>query len=124
MYITHLLKQMNTYLDLLAQAIVAEQNNGQHEENYYFNTEDGPANEETFGTTIAEDDIVQDKSKVNYYAVVHRISERVTKQPSMLVGGTLKEYQLKGLQWMASFQSSFSASSRTCIYLFICNIHK
>ena len=115
---------MNTYLDLLAQAIVAEQNNGQHEGNYYFDTEDGPANEETFGTTIAEDDIVQDKSKVNYYAVVHRISERVTKQPSMLVGGTLKEYQLKGLQWMASFQSSFSASSRTCIYVFICKIHK
>lgn len=81
-------------------------------------------NEETFSVTIAEDDVVQDKSKINYYAVAHRISERVMKQHLMLISGTLKEYQLKGLQWMVSFQSSFSTSSRTCIYLFICNIHK
>ena len=57
-------------------------------------------------------------------SVAHRISERVMKQHLMLTSGTLKVYQLKGLQWMVSFQSSFSTSSRTCIYLFICNIHK
>ena len=104
--ITHLLKQTDTYLDSLAQAVVAQQNDGQREENYYFDTEDGPANEETFGATIAADDVVHDKSKVDYYAVAHKISERVTKQPSMLVGGTLKEYQLKGLQWMVSLYNN------------------
>ncbi|RMZ89529.1 hypothetical protein DV736_g3244, partial [Chaetothyriales sp. CBS 134916] len=38
----------------------------------------------------------------DYYAVAHRIKEEVNIQPSILVGGTLKEYQLKGLQWMIS----------------------
>lgn len=104
--ITHLLKQTDTYLDSLAQAVVAQQNEGQREENFFFETEEGPANEETFGATIAADDVVQDKSKVDYYAVAHRISERITKQPSILVGGTLKEYQIKGLQWMVSLYNN------------------
>ena len=42
------------------------------------------------------------REKIDYYNVAHRIKEEVTKQPSILVGGTLKEYQLKGLQWMVS----------------------
>lgn len=104
--ITHLLKQTDTYLDSLAQAVVAQQNEGQREENFFFETEDGPANEETFGATIAADDVVQDKSKVDYYAVAHKISERITKQPGILVGGTLKEYQIKGLQWMVSLYNN------------------
>ena len=77
MCITHLLKQTDTYLDFLVQAVVAQQNDSQCEESYFFNTED--VNEETFGMTIAADDVAQDKSRINYYAVVHRISERVTK---------------------------------------------
>ncbi|KAG6807738.1 hypothetical protein H0H92_006520 [Tricholoma furcatifolium] len=32
--------------------------------------------------------------------------QKVTKQPSLLVGGTLKEYQLKGLQWMVSLYNN------------------
>ena len=47
-----------------------------------------------------------EKTKIDYYAVAHRIKERVTKQPSILVGGTLKEYQLKGLQWMVSLYNN------------------
>ncbi|KAG9074057.1 ATP-dependent DNA helicase Snf21, partial [Ceratobasidium sp. 370] len=46
------------------------------------------------------DDPNEDKGKVDYYAVAHRISEKITAQPSILVGGKLKEYQMKGLQWM------------------------
>ena len=38
--------------------------------------------------------------------VAHRIKEKVTRQPSILVGGTLKEYQLKGLQWMVSLYNN------------------
>ncbi|RIA94836.1 SNF2 family N-terminal domain-containing protein [Glomus cerebriforme] len=50
-----------------------------------------------------EDNIIQttDGKKIDYYAVAHRIQEEV-QQPVMLEGGTLKEYQLKGLQWMVS----------------------
>ena len=104
--ITHLLKQTDSYLDSLAQAVVAQQNEGQREEHFFFETEEGPANETTFGAQIAADDVVGDKSRVDYYAVAHKISERVTRQPGLLIGGQLKEYQLKGLQWMVSLYNN------------------
>ncbi|KAJ8613048.1 hypothetical protein MRB53_037100 [Persea americana] len=51
-----------------------------------------------------EDDDEDDgqKEKIDYYEVAHRIKETVVAQSSNLVGGTLKEYQIKGLQWMMS----------------------
>ena len=102
--ITHLIRQTDTYLDSLAQAVMAQQNeHGGLEVD--FETEDGPTNEATFGAQVQED-AVPDGTKVDYYAVAHRISERVTKQPSLLIGGTLKDYQLKGLQWMVSLYNN------------------
>ncbi|KAJ3514926.1 hypothetical protein NLJ89_g2080 [Agrocybe chaxingu] len=103
--ITHLLRQTDAYLDSLAQAVVAQQNEGGPMHEFGFDQEDGPANESTFGAQINPDDVVDDK-KIDYYAVAHRISEKVTKQPAILVGGTLKEYQLKGLQWMVSLYNN------------------
>ncbi|KAK0208011.1 SNF2-family ATP dependent chromatin remodeling factor snf21 [Desarmillaria ectypa] len=103
--ITHLLRQTDAYLDSLAQAVVAQQNEGGPQEHFQFEVEDGPATEATFGAQISED-ANEDKTKVDYYAVAHRISEKVTRQPSVLVGGTLKEYQLKGLQWMVSLYNN------------------
>ncbi|KAG9077519.1 hypothetical protein FRC06_008870 [Ceratobasidium sp. 370] len=81
--ISHLLKQTDSYLDSLAQAV----------------TEEGPTSEATFGAARM-DDPNEVKGKVEYYAVAHRISEKITAQLSMLVGGNLKEYQMKGSQWM------------------------
>jgi ATP-dependent helicase STH1/SNF2 len=102
--ITHLIRQTDAYLDSLAQAVIAQQNEHGLVE-YGFETEDGPANESTFGAQVSQDDIDSDR-KVDYYAVAHRISERITKQPAILVGGKLKEYQLKGLQWMVSLYNN------------------
>ncbi|KAF9066567.1 SNF2 family N-terminal domain-containing protein [Rhodocollybia butyracea] len=104
--ITHLLRQTDAYLDSLAQSVVAQQNEGGGLSSHFnFEQEDGPASEATFGAQVAED-VSQDKTKVDYYAVAHRISEKVTRQPSILVGGTLKDYQLKGLQWMVSLYNN------------------
>jgi len=59
---------------------------------------------------------------VDYYAVAHKISERVTRQPILLVGGTLKEYQLKGLQWMVSLYNNrlngILGGTRWCVPFF------
>lgn len=106
--ITHLLRQTDAYLDSLAQAVVAQQNESgpSFGADQMFEQEDGPATEATFGAQIAADDVNEDKTKVDYYAVAHRISEKVTKQPILLVGGTLKEYQIKGLQWMVSLYNN------------------
>ncbi|KAH7908208.1 SNF2 family N-terminal domain-containing protein [Hygrophoropsis aurantiaca] len=102
--ITHLLRQTDTYLDSLAQAVMAQQNEGGREE-INFEVEDGPATEATFGAQV-NSELQDEKGKVDYYGIAHRISEKVTKQPDILVGGKLKEYQLKGLQWMVSLYNN------------------
>jgi ATP-dependent helicase STH1/SNF2 len=99
--ITHLLKQTDTYLDSLAQAVLAQQI-----ENPLEPVEE-VTSEETFGAPKLFDDDPQDeKGKIDYYAVAHRIKEKVVKQPTLLIGGTLKDYQLKGLQWMVSLYNN------------------
>ena len=83
--ITHLLKQTSAYLDGLAAAVQKQQLDSGYV----------PKDEEA----TSDDD---DDNKVDYYAVAHRIREEVTEQPRLLVGGKLKDYQVKGLQWMVS----------------------
>ncbi|KAI5119788.1 hypothetical protein M0805_006586 [Coniferiporia weirii] len=105
--ITHLLRQTDSYLDSLAQAVVAQQNDDVHIDSAViapFQQEDGPADETMFGAQKVVDP--DEKTKIDYYAVAHKISEKVTKQPSILVGGSLKDYQLKGLQWMVSLYNN------------------
>jgi ATP-dependent helicase STH1/SNF2 len=75
--ITHLLRQTDSYLDSVAQAVVAQQSEHGIVE-YGFETEDGPASESMFGAQVDQDTIDNDK-KVNYYAVAHRISERIRR---------------------------------------------
>jgi len=99
--ITHLIKQTDTYLDSLAQAVLAQQSDTPLD---YLDLEE--TSEETFGGHKSFDDPPEDKGKIDYYAVAHRIKEKVGKQPSLLIGGTLKDYQLKGLQWMVSLYNN------------------
>jgi ATP-dependent helicase STH1/SNF2 len=98
--ITHLLKQTDTYLDSLAQAVLSQQTEAP------LDVVDEMASEETFGAHKSFDDPQEDKGKIDYYAVAHRTKEKVHKQPSLLIGGTLKDYQLKGLQWMVSLYNN------------------
>ncbi|KAJ7857605.1 SNF2-family ATP dependent chromatin remodeling factor snf21 [Mycena leptocephala] len=105
-YMALLLRQTDSYLDSLAQAVVSQQNEHRPMD-MRFEVENGPATEAMFGAQIAADDIKEGTSaKVDYYAVAHRISEKITRQPLSLVGGTLKEYQIKGLQWMVSLYNN------------------
>lgn len=96
--ITHLLRQTDNFLLQLA-ASVKEQQRAQDPSGQVFEDDEEEEEEE-----IDEDD--EEGRKVDYYAVAHRIQEEVTSQPSILVGGTLKEYQLKGLQWMISLYNN------------------
>ncbi|KZT08941.1 uncharacterized protein LAESUDRAFT_675453 [Laetiporus sulphureus 93-53] len=103
--ITHLLRQTDAYLDSLAQAVMEQQRGDSIIDVPQQYDDEGPTNEATFGAQKFEDD-TEDKGKLDYYAVAHRLKEKVTKQPSLLVGGTLKEYQIKGLQWMVSLYNN------------------
>jgi ATP-dependent helicase STH1/SNF2 len=111
--IGHLLKQTDQYLETLAAAVVAQQNDdvhrGQAELELPFEQEEGPASEAMFGARRQdgeEEGAERKEGKVDYYAVSHRIQEKVTGQASMLSGGTLKDYQVKGLQWMISLYNN------------------
>ncbi|EKC99283.1 chromatin structure remodeling complex protein STH1 [Trichosporon asahii var. asahii CBS 8904] len=112
--IGHLLKQTDQYLETLAAAVVEQQNDPQFKEQlasmgpFDPSMEEG-ASEAMFGARRQdgeEDDAERKAGKVDYYAVAHRIKEPVTKQASILTGGTLKDYQIKGLQWMISLYNN------------------
>ncbi|VBB88438.1 Catalytic subunit of the SWI/SNF chromatin remodeling complex, putative [Yarrowia lipolytica] len=90
--ITDLLRQTNTFLDSLAQAVKDQQKSNNSNGNH---VDFGPQQD-------MDDEDPDNQKKADYYAVAHRIQEPVSKQPDMLVGGQLKEYQIKGLQWMLS----------------------
>ncbi|GEQ72758.1 hypothetical protein JCM33374_g6446 [Metschnikowia sp. JCM 33374] len=88
--ITHLLKQTNSFLDSLSKAVRVQQ----------AEQDEIPLVEEPEDTT---DEL---REKIDYYQVAHRIKEEIHEQPSILVGGKLKEYQIKGLQWMVSLYNN------------------
>lgn len=41
-----------------------------------------------------------------YYSIAHTVHEKVTEQASIMVNGQLKEYQLKGLEWLVSLYNN------------------
>lgn len=99
--ISHLLKQTDGFLGQLAASVRQQQRTAAERYRNDDMYEEEEAEEAGEGS---EDE--EGERKVDYYAVAHRIKEDVTAQPSMLVGGTLKEYQLKGLQWMISLYNN------------------
>jgi len=68
------------------------------------------------GEEVEEDEKLEngEKKKVSkylqferdYYTVAHKLTEKIDTQPSLLKGGTLKEYQVKGLQWLVSLYNN------------------
>uniref|UniRef100_A0A673NMH7 Probable global transcription activator SNF2L2 n=1 Tax=Sinocyclocheilus rhinocerous TaxID=307959 RepID=A0A673NMH7_9TELE len=45
-------------------------------------------------------------SSQSYYGVAHAVIERVHKQSTLLINGTLKHYQIQGLEWMVSLYNN------------------
>ncbi|KAI1107285.1 chromatin remodeling complex SWI/SNF, component SWI2 and related ATPase [Jackrogersella minutella] len=98
--ITHLLRQTDGFLHQLASSVKAQQR--QAAERYGDDAGEFVQDEES---EIEEEDEEANR-KIDYYAVAHRVKEEVTEQAHMLVGGSLKEYQIKGLQWMISLYNN------------------
>lgn len=71
-----------------------------------------PKDAETNGEAPVGEDVVEDDeySKTqgyqNYYNVAHAIREEVKLQSSLMVNGSLKEYQIKGLEWLVSLYNN------------------
>lgn len=112
--ITHLLKQTNSFLDSLTKAVKDQQSFTKDKiESHIDPTKldqdtSHPVspiseNDQDFNkNTDNEEYDEEERERIDYYEVAHHTKEEIKQQPSILVGGTLKEYQLKGLQWMVS----------------------
>lgn len=97
--ITHLLRQTDGFLHQLASSVKAQQRAAAER----YGDDAGEFLEEA---SDEEEEVDEGSRKIDYYAVAHRVKEEVTEQANMLVGGKLKEYQIKGLQWMLSLYNN------------------
>ncbi|KAG7392380.1 hypothetical protein PHYPSEUDO_000788 [Phytophthora pseudosyringae] len=91
--LTYLLSQTNSYLDSIRN-LVRQHKRKHHVVDEY--TAHYDAHHESGKDTNADD---QDDD-LNYLEIASK--GELPRQPLMLVGGDLKEYQLRGLQWMVS----------------------
>ncbi|EPB88712.1 hypothetical protein HMPREF1544_04471 [Mucor circinelloides 1006PhL] len=82
--LTDLLKQTDVFLQSLTESVVEQQNTSR----------------QTAPTTSQEA-----VSSADYFSITHKIHEDVS-QPTIMVGGQLKQYQIKGLQWMISLYNN------------------
>ncbi|KAJ5146317.1 HAS subgroup [Penicillium bovifimosum] len=104
--ISHLLKQTDNFLKQLAASVKEQQRNLANRYGEAHDLDDESDEEIADSENEGDSSTATGKKKVDYYAVAHRINEEVTSQPAMLQGGTLKEYQIKGLQWMISLYNN------------------
>lgn len=102
--ISHLLKQTDGFLKQLSASVKAQQRQANNK--LGIQQEESEDDEESGEESGGEDVPQPGKKRTDYYEIAHRIKEEVTQQASCLVGGTLKEYQLKGLQWMISLYNN------------------
>ncbi len=86
--LTHLLRQTDEFLKGLTSKVLAQQNTATPP---VISPTDLPLEPEAVG---------------DYYDTAHRIKEEITEQPGILAGGKLKDYQVKGLQWMISLYNN------------------
>jgi ATP-dependent helicase STH1/SNF2 len=98
--ISHLLKQTDGFLKQLTSSVKAQQRSA----NDRYQIDNQVSDDESGVDSDAEDQ--PGKKRIDYYEIAHKIKEEVTQQATMLVGGTLKEYQVKGLQWMVSLYNN------------------
>ncbi|KAI5291524.1 hypothetical protein KEM52_000138, partial [Ascosphaera acerosa] len=101
--ISHLLKQTDGFLRQLASSVRQQQRStAQRYDEAYDEAEPSDADDDAGSNGEGEGG---GGGRVDYYSVAHRIKEDV-EQPNILVGGTLKEYQIRGLQWMISLYNN------------------
>jgi ATP-dependent helicase STH1/SNF2 len=53
-----------------------------------------------------EDDEYHAQDEKNFFSIAHRNREKITKQASILIGGSLKQYQISGLEWLVSLYNN------------------
>lgn len=102
--LTYLLKQTDEFLSGLAAKVAAQQEEAQRK--LIADFEVVQQREEVEERTDQEEATKDEVEAKDYWGIAHRKKEEIHEQPRMLVGGRLKEYQMKGLQWMVSLYNN------------------
>lgn len=102
--LTYLLKQTDEFLAGLAAKVAAQQEDTQRKMN--LDTRLMSSSEDLRSTMVNEGEDEAVIISGDYWGTAHRKKELIEEQPKMLVGGKLKEYQMKGLQWMVSLYNN------------------
>ncbi|KAJ2893242.1 ATP-dependent DNA helicase Snf21, partial [Coemansia aciculifera] len=103
--ISHLINQTDQYLNTLIEAVRRQQQTMTSQDMVQLNSGEGGPSWLADNVEIDADEAAAAQSR-DYYSVAHRILEAIPEQPRILVGGSLKEYQLRGLEWMVSLYNN------------------
>ncbi|XP_073979169.1 ATP-dependent helicase brm-like isoform X2 [Rhodnius prolixus] len=55
---------------------------------------------------VEDDEYKNTTEEHTYYSIAHTVHEIVTEQASIMINGKLKEYQIKGLEWLVSLYNN------------------
>jgi len=105
--IVQILRETDTFLKEIGSKIVKmkkgnDENANIEDENAEWLRKD----EEGKEFDVKNSTLLSDNYKKYYYSLTHSNVEEVKEQPSLLDGGTLKSYQLIGLQWLVSLYNN------------------
>lgn len=97
-----LIEQTDAYLEQIGEKVEEQQAN---------RSEPTPTDNSMSVLDISHDPTLDEKQTVSdyrksYYTRIHKIQEEIKEQPSILVGGKLKEYQMDGLTWLVSLYNN------------------
>ncbi|KAJ2832016.1 ATP-dependent DNA helicase Snf21 [Coemansia furcata] len=101
--ISHLISQTDQYLNTLIEAVRRQQQTMASQDVAQLGA--GGPSWLADNAEMDADEAAAAQSR-DYYSVAHRIIEPIPVQPRILVGGSLKEYQLRGLEWMVSLYNN------------------
>ncbi|XP_019101466.1 PREDICTED: chromatin structure-remodeling complex protein SYD-like [Camelina sativa] len=107
--VKQLLKETEKYLQKLGSKLKEAKSLTSRFENEGDETRMSNATEDE---TLVENEDESDQAKhylesnEKYYLMAHSIKENINEQPSCLVGGKLREYQMNGLRWLLSLYNN------------------
>lgn len=106
--LTHILKKTDEYIDILKRRIRVQQ--GIQETDQSGNTTDitqsGNMTNITQSGNNSHHPSTTDLSQTDYFEAAHSAKELIKEQPRSVSYGLLREYQLKGVEWMVSLYNN------------------
>ncbi|XP_061976129.1 chromatin structure-remodeling complex protein SYD-like isoform X4 [Populus nigra] len=108
--VKQLLKETEKYLQKLGSKLQEAKSMASRFENDMDESRHAAVVEKNETSVENEDESDQAKhymeSNEKYYLMAHSVKESIAEQPTCLLGGTLREYQMNGLRWLVSLYNN------------------